>query len=417
LQQSAYTEAISHWTTALALLDTLPPTPEHTQHELALLVALASALEVTKGYAAPEQERLLTRAETLCQQVGETTQHFAVLERLHAFRFMRAELPAAQTVAEQLLALAHRQPDPALLLEAHHALGLTLYYLGAFATALTHVEQSIALYDPQQHATSQATHGPGNHGVRGHAMWSRLLWVLGYPDQALRRGREALTMAQTLAHPFSLADTLLWSTLLHQHRREWHTAQGHAEALLALATEQGFAFYVARAAFYRGTALAAQGLGEEGLTQMCQGLVALRRTGIDLAMSFYLTQLAEAYGKIGQIERGLHLLAEAQAMVDKTAERYHEAELHRLHGELLLRQAVPDVPAAEADFLQARAIARQQGAKSLELRAVMRLSQLWQSQGKRAEARQILADLYGWFTEGFGTADLQEAKGLLDQFT
>ena len=417
MQQSAYTEAISHWTTALALLDNLPDTPEHTQHELALLIALALALDVTKGYATPEQERLLTRAEVLCQQVGEPAQHFAVLERLHAFRFMRAELQAAQTVAEQLLALAQRQSDPALLLEAHHALGLTLYYIGAFATARIHVEQGIALYDPQQHATAQTTHGPGNHGVRGHAMWSRLLWVLGYPDQARRRGQEALTMAQALAHPFSLADTLLWSTVLHQYRREWHTAQTHAEALLALATEQGFAFYVARAAFYRGTALAAQGLGEEGLAQMCQGLAALRDMGIDLAMSFYLIQLSEAYGRVGQIERGLDLLAEARAMVDKTGERYHEAELHRLHGELLLRQAVPDVPAAEADFLHALAIARQQGAKSLELRAVMRLSRLWQSQGKRAEARQILADLYGWFTEGFDTADLQEAKELLDQFT
>jgi predicted ATPase/DNA-binding winged helix-turn-helix (wHTH) protein len=413
MQQSAYTEAISHWTTALTLLNTLPDTPERPQHELSLLLALVPALDVTKGYAALEQERLLTRAEVLCQQVGEPAQHFAVLERLHAFRFLRAELQAAQTVAEQLLDLARRQPDPAWLLEAHDALGLTLYYMGAFTTARTHVEQGIALYDPQQHATVQTTHGPGNHGVRGHAMWSRLLWVLGYPDQALRRGHEALTMAQALAHPFSLADTLLWSTMLHQHRREWHTAQEHAEALLALATEQGFAFYVARAAFYRGTALAAQGRGEEGLTQMCQGLAALRDTGIDLAMSFYLTQLAEAYGRVGQIEQGLHLLAEARAMVDKTAERYHEAELHRLHGELLRRQAVPDMQMAEACFLHALAIARRQEAKSLELRAVMSLSRLWERQGKGEEARQILAEIYGWFTEGFDTADLQEARELL----
>jgi predicted ATPase len=223
-------------------------------------------------------------------------------------------------------------------------------------------------------------------------------------------------MAQALAQPFGLADTLLWSTALHQHRREWPTAQAHAEALLALATEQGFAFYVARAAFYRGTALAAQGLGEEGLAQMCQGLAALRDMGLDLAMSFYLTQLAEAYGRVGQIDQGLHLLAEAQAMVDKTGERYHEAELHRLHGELLLQQAVPDMQAAEASFLHALAIARQQGARSLELRAGVGVSRLWERQGKRETARRILAAVYGWFTEGFDTADLQEAKGLLEQF-
>lgn len=416
MQQSAYTEAISHWMTALTLLDTLPDTPERTRHELALLIALALALDVTRGYATPEQERLLTRAEVLCREVGEPAQHFAVLERLHSFRFMRAELQAAQAVAEQLLSLAQRQPDPALLLEAHHALGLTLYYVGAFATARTHVEQGIALYDPQQHATAQTTHGPGNHGVRGHAVWSRLLWVLGYPDQAVRRGQEALTMAQALAHPFSLADTLLWSTILHQSRREWQTAQAHAEALLALATEQGFAFYVTRGAFYRGTALAAQGLGEAGLAQMCQALATLREAGIELAMSFYLTHLAEAYGRVGQIGQGLHLLAEARALVDKTGERYHTAELYRLHGELLLLQPVPDVQTAEACFLHALATARRQGAKSLELRAAMRVSRLWHGQGKRAEARQLLAEIYNWFTEGFDTADLQEAKGLLDQY-
>jgi hypothetical protein len=160
---------------------------------------------------------------------------------------------------------------------------------------------------------------------------------------------------------------------------------------------------------------APQGLGEEGLAQMCQGLAALRDMGIDLAMSFYLTQLAEAYGRVGRIEQGLHLLAEARTMVDKTGERYHEAELHRLHGELLLRQAVPDMQAAEARFLHARAITRRQGAKSLELRAVMSLSRLWERRGKREEARQVLAELYGWFTEGFDTADLQEARELLEQ--
>src|SRR5262249_16047127 len=163
-------------------------------------------------------------------------------------------------------------------------------------------------------------------------------------------------------HPFSLVDTLLWSTILHQYRREWHIAKAHAEAMLALATEQGFAFYVARAAFYRGTALAAQGLGEEGLAQVRQGLARLRGMGTALGMSFYLSVLGEAYGTVGQIEQGVHLLAEAQAMVDKTGERYHEAELYRLRGELLLRQAGPDMPAAAACFLHALAIARQQGA-------------------------------------------------------
>jgi predicted ATPase/DNA-binding winged helix-turn-helix (wHTH) protein len=417
MQQSAYRVAISHWTTALALLDTLPDTLERTRHELPLLIALALALDVVGGYAAPETERFLTRAEVLCQQVGEPAQHFMVLERLHSFHFLRAQFQTAHAVAQQLLSLAQRQHDRVLLLGAHSALGLTLYYAGAFATARTHLERGIALYDPQRQVSSSTAYGTRNYGVSCHAMWSRLLWILGYPEQAVQQSQQALTLAQTLAHPFSLVDTLFWSTMLHQYRREWQTAQAHAEALLAWATEQGFAFYVVRGAFYRGTALVAQGLEEEGLAQMSQALAALRETGVELAMSFYLTHLAEAYGRVGQIGQGLHLLAEAQMLVDKTGEHYHEAELLRLRGELLLRQAAPDVQAAEACFLQALAIARQQEAKSLELRAVMRVSQLWHHQGKRTEARQILAAIYGWFTEGFDTADLQEAKGLLDQYT
>ncbi|HSX80585.1 MAG TPA: hypothetical protein VLQ80_18695, partial [Candidatus Saccharimonadia bacterium] len=195
-------------------------------------------------------------------------------------------------------------------------------------------------------------------------------------------------------------------------RREWQPVQAHAEALLALATEHRFARYMAMGAVFRGRALAAQGLGAEGIAQMHQGLAALRATGTVLGTPIYLGWLAEVYGQVGQVDEGLHLLAEALAMGDTTRSRL-AAELHRLHGELLLRQAIPDTPQAEACFQQALDVARHQQAKSWELRIATSLSRLWQQQGKRAQARELLAPLYAWFTEGFDTADLQDAKALL----
>jgi len=220
-------------------------------------------------------------------------------------------------------------------------------------------------------------------------------------------------MTHALAHPFSLVDTLYESAQLHASRQEWQTAQAHAEAMLALATEHGFARYVAIGAFFQGAALAMQGQGMGGIAQMHQGLAAVRATGVVISIPGHLAWLAEAYGQVGQVAEGLHLLAEALAMVDTSGGRRHEAELHRLHGELLLRQAVPDAPAAEACFQRALDVARCQQAKSWELQAAMSLSRLWQRQGKRAAARDLLAPIYGWFTEGFDTADLQEAKALL----
>jgi predicted ATPase len=242
---------------------------------------------------------------------------------------------------------------------------------------------------------------------------ARVLWVLGYPDQAVQRGQEARTLAHTLARPYDMADVLLHCVYLHAHRGEWQTAQTHAEAALALATEHGFAFYEARGALYRGAVLAAQGQSEEGIAQMRQGLAALRATGAVVSMSGHLAQLAKACGQVGQVDEGMHLLAEALAMVDTTGERHTEAELHRLKGALLLVLPTDHTPEAEACFKHALAIARRQQAKSWELRAAMSLARLWQQQRKRAAAYDLLAPVYGWFTEGFDTADLQEAKALL----
>jgi predicted ATPase len=415
--RSAYAEALQLLTTGLEVLATMPETPARHQRELDLLIALAWALRVIKGPAAPELEPVLTRAAALAQQAGEPPQHFVVLQLQYGLHFIRAEYQIAQAMAEQLLVLAQHQHDPALLLEAHHVLGQTLYHVGAFALARIHQEQGITLSDPQRPVPAYTTSGTGtrNHGVSCRALVARVLWVLGYPDQAVQRFQEALTMAHALARPYDLADVLLHSVYLHSHRGEWQTAQTNAEAALALATEHGFAFYEARGALYRGAVLAAQGQSEEGIAQMCQGLAALRATGSAVSMSGHLAQLAEAYGQVTHVDEGMHLLAEALAMVDTTGERHTEAELHRLHGELLLRQTIPDALAAEACFQRALDIARRQQAKSWELRAAMSLSRLWLHQGKHAAAHELLAPIYSWFTEGFDTTDLKDAKALLDE--
>jgi len=239
--------------------------------------------------------------------------------------------------------------------------------------------------------------------------------MLGYPDQALTRIHEMLTYVQGLSHAFSLMRALSYAALLHQLRREVRATQERAEAAFALLTEQGFGQWVGAVTFQQGWVLAAQGQLEEGIAQMHHGLAARRATGAVDKLSEHLAWLAEAYGGIGQAEEGLRLLAEALAHVDTTGERHFEAEVYRVKGELLLQQAVPDAPQAEACFQQALAIARRQEAKSWELRAALSLSRLWQQQGQRAAARELLGPIYGWFTEGFDTPDLQEAQARLHE--
>jgi predicted ATPase len=239
------------------------------------------------------------------------------------------------------------------------------------------------------------------------------LWFLGYPAQALEKTHKTLTLAQELSHPFSLVYALTFAARLHQDRRQGQLTQERAEAAMLLSTEQGFPEWLAVGGLLRGWALARQGWKEEGIAQMDKSLAAYRALGGELWRAYGLSLLAEAYGKVGQAEEGLRVLAEGLVAAHTSGQRLYEAELYRLKGELLLKQAIPDAQEAEACFRRASDIARQQQAKSLELRAAMSLSRLWQQQGKCDEARALLAPIYGWFTEGFDTADLLEAQTLL----
>ena len=418
VQRSANVEAIGHFTKALDVLRTLSDSLERNQQELRVQVALAVPLAATTGFASAEMEQVYTRARELCGQVGETPQLFPVLYGLWDFYLVRAEYRAAYAEAQQLLALVQGVGDPGLLLEAHRATGATLYYLGEFVSAREHLEAAMALYDPRQHHTHVALYRqePGVACV-SYGAWN--LWCLGYPDQALERMHQASTLARESLHPFSLAWVLNFTGRLHEFRREGQAAQQQAEAVIALATEQGFAYWLAWGMVIRGWALAAQGQAGEGMAQMRQGLAAIRATGTEIARSQDLGLLAEAQCTPGQAEDGLAAVAEALAFVGQTEERYYEAELYRLKGVLTLQSHATDQKSkveeeAEACFQKAIEIAKHQQAKSWELRAATSLARLWQRQNKQAEARALLAEIYNWFTEGFDTKDLLDAKALLE---
>jgi class 3 adenylate cyclase/predicted ATPase len=413
LQRSANLEAIQHLSTGLALLATRPETLARAQQELDLQILLGPALMAAKGFAAPEVEQTYTRARTLCAQVGDTPQLFPTLWGLCWFYRNRGTLPAARELGEQLYQFAQRAAEPTHLLAAHDVLGTTLLFQGEYAAARMHLEQGIALADPMVQRVLAFRHVvPPRVTCLTHV--ANTLWCLGYPAQAVRRSQEALTLAQALAHPQSLAQAQHYAAMLHLRRREAPVVQAQAEALLILATVQGFPLYVGQGTCWLGWALAIQGQGETGLVQLRQGLATILEMGQTLSRPLHLVLLAEAAGQADQVAVGLHLLAEALAAFETSGRGDLLAEAYRLQGELLLRQATPDATQAEACFQQALAIARHQQAKSWELRAATSLSQLWQYQGKRAEAYDLLAPIYGWFTEGFDTADLQEARALLD---
>jgi predicted ATPase len=413
IARSAYMEAMTHLRQGLALLQTLPETPERVQQEVDMHIALGASLQAATSPASPEIKETYTRAQHLCQHLGDPRQLFPVLRGLWRYYFLRAELQTAHALGKELLALAQQIGDPAMLAAAHLPLGNTLYHLGAPAAAHTHFAQGIALYDSQQHRASAFMHGE-DLGVYCRILSAWTLWCLGYPDQALARSQEALTLAQQVAHPLSLSITLSHATQFHQFCREGCAAQECAEASIHLAMEQGFPLSMAVGSVLRGWALAQEGQAQEGITQIQQGLRAWRARGAVAMQSYFLALLAEVHSIIGQPAAGLPVLAEALTLVGTTDERWYEAELHRLKGALLLQQSADNESEAEACFQKALDIARSQQAKSFELRTATRLAKLWQQQGKRQEAHDLLAPVYHWFTEGFDTLDLQEAKALLD---
>ena len=433
LQRNAHHEAIVHLTTGRDLLNTLADTAERAQRELALQIALGTALMATKGYAAPEAAQAYTRARELCQQVHDPRHLCVVLWGLRTYYNGRAEFHTAREVAEQLLVIAQQLAEPALLVVAHRALGHTLYFQGDVVAAYAHFAQGIALYDLRDHR-SLAVLYENDPGVVCLCFAAVALWNLGYADRARQRMQEALQLAQDVAHPSSQALALALAAALYHNLREVHTTRAHAETLLTLTRTHGFAGWLPNGMLWRGWALAQQGQADAGLPEMHQGLTILRTAGIELNRPRSLMALAEACTQAGQPAAGLAALTEAWTLIQRTGGYLYEAELYRLYGEITLRLGAVEagdfgnhtiltdapllqwpVSSPEAAFQTAIALAQRQQVKSLELRAAMSLARLWQQQGKCQEARELLAEVYGWFTEGFDTPDLQEARVLLEE--
>jgi predicted ATPase len=414
IERSANVEAIGHLMKGLEMLKILPNTPACTRQELELQLALGSVLRMVKGHTAPDVEHTYTRAYELSQEMGDSPQRFAALVSLWRFYLNQGKLQTAQELAGQCLTLAEHVQDSRLLQDAHRMVGGTALFQGELATARAHLEQGIVLYAAQQGRQPSFSNGM-DRGVtcRSYASWS--LWLLGYPDQALTMIRNALTLALELSHAFSLQFAMNYASMLHVWRREVRFAKERAEALITLANEHGFINALTVGMIRRGWALAQQGAVAEGIRQLHQGLATFRDMEQALPLSHHLALLAEAYKQGGQVEAALYTLAEAFAHMDHTGERYYEAELYRLKGECLMSQTGKRCKEREAEecLRQALGAARRQQAKSLELRAAISLGRLWQQQGRRVEAHRIMAEIYGWFTEGFETADLQEAKALL----
>jgi predicted ATPase len=408
---SANEEAIGHLRRGLALLQSLPDRPERSPQELEFQIALGNALLATKGFAAPEVGQAYRQAQVLCQKIGETPQLFPVLHGLHRFYLLRGELTTAHEVGEQMLNLAQGRQDPLLLVPAHRVLETSLWFQGEFGQAQAHLEQALALYDSRQHPIYVSLYGL-DEGVVCLVDTGCVLWFLGYPDQAVQRSGEAISLAQKLAHPFSLALAMNLAILPYQLRRETQRVQEQAEVAVDFLTEHGFAHWLAVNAMYQGWGRVVQKQEKTGFTQMRQGLTTYQTTGAETVLPYFLGMLAEGYLKVGQVESGLRALSEALAVVNKNGERWCEAELYRLKGELSLKAGTKTE--SEDCFRRAIEIARRQQARSLELRATVSLSRLWHQEEKKGEARQMLAEIYGWFTEGFETVDLKEAKTLLE---
>jgi predicted ATPase len=330
----------------------------------------------------------------------------------------RGELKQGRVLAERLLDLAQRAQEPALLLEAHHELWANLASLGELNTAWLHVERGLALYDPQKHKQHAFLYGGHDPGVCCASRAAEILWQLGYPDQALQKSRDSVIMARELSHPSTLSFALSFAAWFHQFRGDWKAVKTQVEESMALATEQGFSPRRAQADFLQGWLLVEQGNSRAGITQMSMILAGEQGRGVAgrwIAHSAAL--LGEILGRSGRISEALNVVTEAIIRTQQSGGRFYEAELHRIKGELMLAQTPAYEQQAEVCFHNALNVARAQGAKSLELRVVMSLSRLRQRQGKVAEARQKLAEIYGWFTEGFDTADLKAAKTLLEELS
>nr|WP_067289970.1 adenylate/guanylate cyclase domain-containing protein [Marinobacterium profundum] len=415
MHRSASKEALAHLRQAQGLLPALPDTSRRAELELQLEISLGHVWMAVRGFGATEVETSFTRAMTLARELGDSKPLFSALVALRRFYTLRADFGAAQAMAEQLLVMAQAAADPALLVQAHAALGATSLFRGQLNAAQKHCDQVLALYDAHEHASHAFVYGI-EPGILGRIIGASTLWFRGFPDQALRRCLDALELAQEVPNPYTLADPMIFRAELHHQRGEVSEAREWAESVIELATEQGFPYWHARASILRGWALVEQGASAEGIGIIRQGMQDYQATGGEFLKPYFMALLADALGKAGQEQEALTVLDEALDCVKRTGEHLYTPELYRLKG--LLQRQQPEV--ALNYLQQAIALAAKQGSRSLELRAAVDLARLLSGgeQGaKRREALELLASRYSLFDEGFDSTDLLAARTLLEQLS
>jgi class 3 adenylate cyclase/predicted ATPase len=411
--RSAMLEAIAQIEKALDLLRALPDGPDRQRAEIELRLALGGALLAARGHASEEMGKSYARARYLSELLGDTPNLLKALWGEFVHHHVRAETARSHRAAEKLLHLAEAQNDTAAMVAGHRAIGDSLLHLGHFGRARTHLEHGLILYDPVEHRPLTLLFAE-NAKVAILSFLSLTLAILGLPDQAKLRSGEALAEARGSAHPISVAFALSTACRLYFVLRDSHMVRQLAEELIALTTEQRFTFFLATGTTYCGWARVETGDVVMGADELRRGIAGFRASGAGWILSIFLDQLASAHAKAGQMEDGLGRISEALVLTDKSELRWFEAELHRRRSELLSAGRPGAEAEAEECLHRAISIAREQDAKLWELRSATNLARLWRDQCKRSEAQNLLAPIYGWFTEGFDTLDLKEAKALLD---
>ena len=422
LERSALVEAVAQFTRALEQIATLAATPALRREQIKLQVAIITPLSHVKGYAAPDTKAAAERARLLIEQadtLGETPEDplllFSVLYGFFAVNFTTFNADVCRDLAAQFLALAEKQKTSGPLVFGHSFLGAALLLAGDFAEARAHLDQGIALYDPAEHRPLAMRFGQ-DPKVATLYFRSKALWLLGHPEAARADINQALTGAHESGHAVSLLWALASSSFfVDSYCGNYTTANARVDELVALADEKDVALWKAAGMLGRGWLLGLTGRAADAVQTITSGIAAWRSTEATWSLPSWLSYLAAGHAELGQLDEAWRCIGEAMSTIETTKERWFEAEVSRIAGEIALKSPEPDAAKAEAYFERALAVARQQQAKSWELRAAMSMARLWRDQGKRDEARDLLAPVYGWFTEGFDTLDLKEAKALLDE--
>ena len=421
LERSALVEAVGQFTRALDQIAALPDTPALRREQIKLQVALITPLIHIKGYAAPETKAAAEQAHLLIERaeaVGEPPEDplllFSVLYGFWVLNYIAFNGGAARKLAAQFLTLAEKQGASGPLMIGDRVMGISLLSAGEMTQARAHLDRAMAIYDPAKHRQLATRFGQDNRvSVLSYRSWA--LWFLGHPQAAVADSDRALKDAREIGQAATLMYALTHASLTHTFCGNYAIAKAITDELVALASEKGTVFWKAQGMLLQGQLSALTGKASSAIETGSAGMAAYRSTGSTVWVSLHLASLARAYADLGKFDDARRSIREATSAIETTMERWWEAEVHRTAGEIALRAPEPDTPRAQAYFERSLAVARAQHAKSWELRAALSMARLWRDQGKPQQARKLLAPVYGWFTEGFDTLDLKEAKALLGQ--